>query len=410
LRTRSRFDLLALGTAMMILVTLVAVVAIVGGVFAPGLRELHATWWFRALLAWSCIALAVCGLRELVELCASLCGRGFRWRRPSGTVLVRELRGPTAERMHSRLREFGYRVSRWDAGGDRIVEGVKGWIGWAGRGLVHCGLAVILLGGGVQAFLGKSDTYVVAEGQRFGAPAGDPVPVLSAEDLRWEPNAGTLRLQVLTPPAGSVAEPQRMSPGHAVRVRGGEVRLLSIGPSVTRFRSAEVLAKHFDGWEQLLELRADVPGVLRDRDTLTAVAYVARGAVNRFPAGPALHVKVTHGDSTTATWVTPWEGFGGVSGPWRFTLVGVTPEAEATVVVRTIPGDPLVASGLVAFVVGVVCSVSYPLRRAWAVIAPSGCTTLGAHGPLAGRAWHEEVGRLAGAFTRAAGEDAGENL
>jgi hypothetical protein len=133
LRTRSRFDLLALGTAMMILVTLVAVVAIVGGVFAPGLRELHATWWFRALLAWSCIALAVCGLRELVELCASLCGRGFRWRRPSGTVLVRELRGPTAERMHSRLREFGYRVSRWDAGGDRIVEGVKGWIGWAGN-------------------------------------------------------------------------------------------------------------------------------------------------------------------------------------------------------------------------------------------------------------------------------------
>ncbi len=408
MKVRARQDLQHLGTGLMVLVALVAAVAAVGGMLSPGLRELHRAWWFRALLVCGCVTLSLCGVRTLVEVCAVACGKGVRGRHPPGTVLVAGVRGLTPERVAAGLQAFGYRVRRWDAGDDRVVEGVKGWLGWAGRGLLHCGVALVLMGGAVGELFGRSELLVVGPGGRFAALGGPRASDFIADDIHWAPTAGRAHVRIVTPRGEDAAEARWVEPGEALKWWGREVRLLSIGASPNRFRSARVRAQHADGWGQLLELRTGAPTALRERDSVTAVGYVALDAPTRSLRGRGLHVKVTWGDSVSTIWVTPWEGSGGVAGPWRFILVGVVPEGEATLKVRTAPGDPFVASGLVSFALGVVCSMSRPLRRMWALITSSGSTTLGAHGPLAGRLWHEEVGRLAGTLARAAREGTGE--
>lgn len=397
MEVRVRQSLLDPGTVLV--VALLAGVAAVGGTLSPGLRELHRTWWFRALLAWGCIALTVCGLRTLAELCARARGGGIRGHRPPGKVLVAGLQGLTAERVSDGFRTFGYRVGRWDATGDRVVEGVKGWVGWLGRGLLHCGLGAVLLGGGVGELLGRSQTHAVREGGGFTTRSGPEGRVVVADSACWVPTAGKVRLRAVAASEEGPDEARWLEAGDAWRLSGREVRVLSIGPSASRFRTASVKVEHADGWEQVLELRAGVPAALRGSDSVTATSYVALDAPTRSPAGPALHVEISSGDSLSGIWVTPWEGTG-VAGPYGLTLVGVIPEAQATLAVRSAPGDPFVASGLLAFALGVACSAACPLRRVWALITPLGDAALGAHGPFASRLWREEVGRLAGVLAR----------
>ena len=77
------------------------------------------------------------------------------------------------------------------------------------------------------------------------------------------------------------------------------------------------------------------------------------------------------------------------------------------VILQVTPGDPLFAVGLTFFALGSILSVACPVRRVWALIPASGPATLGAHAPLAGRAWREEADRLSAELARCDTENIG---